>query len=184
MQKIIGLNGWKVLQNVSLLPLSIPWRLPPLTIRNTEKYGNQILKCFETANIMLHKNCPLPNWLKVAVKVETNCESIVIWTGNFSRTKSVSLSFSTESEVFVWKLWMDKKNIENITNDLLVAASSHRLRGLAYFTLALTKTVQDVKRNCTFTMKSFKTTNNMPILIKERQFKQSLFPFKSKIPRI
>ena len=124
------------------------------------------------------------NWLKVAVKVATNCESIVIWTGNFSRTKSVSLSFSTESEVFVWKLWMDKKNIENITNDLLVAASSHWLRGLAYFTLALTKTVQDVKRNCTFTMKSFKTTNNMPILIKERQLKQSLFPFKSKIPKI
>ena len=41
--------------------------------------------------------------------------------GNFSRTKSVSLSFSTESEVFVSELWMDKKNIENITNDLLVA---------------------------------------------------------------
>ena len=41
--------------------------------------------------------------------------------GNFSRTKSVSLSFSAESEVFVSELWMDKKNIENITNDLLVA---------------------------------------------------------------
>ena len=118
---------------------------------------------------MLHKNSPLPNWLKVAVKVATNCESIVIWTGNFSRTKSVSLSFSTESEVFVWKLWMDKKNIENITNDLLVAASSHWLQSLAYFTLALTKTVQDVTRNCTFTMKSFKTTkNDMPILIKKK----------------
>ena len=48
------------------------------------------------------------------------------------------------------------------------------LQGSAYFTLAITKTVQDVTRNCTFTMKSFKTTNNMPILIKERQFKQSL----------
>jgi len=105
---------------------------------------------------MLYKNCPLPNnWLKVAVKVATNCESIVIWTGNFSRTKSVSLSFSTESEVFVWKLWMDKKNIENITNDLLVAASSHRLRGLAYFTLPLTKTVQDVKRNLYFYHEKF-----------------------------
>ena len=84
--------------------------------------------------------------------------------GNFSRTKSVSLSFSAESEVFVSELWMDKKNIENITNDLLVADTScHWLQGSAYFTLALTKTVQDVTRNCTFTLKSFKNTKNKPI---------------------